>query len=143
MRSLIQLLLQDLDDIPRGSGGQQINRAQKAFDSGRGRKLRRLPGAKGLDEPCSYFGNPVLLRWTTIESLQTGRTIREMRAQFRPAYLSGCTLTLLTFDTCQMNACFSDYYAALLRTSQGFCRTDTGTASKLYTTRPSGGSCPR
>ncbi|KAK0453870.1 aldehyde dehydrogenase [Armillaria borealis] len=57
-----------------------INRAQKAFDSGSWSKASTFARAKVLTNLARILESR-LPEMTTIESLQTGRTIREMRAQ--------------------------------------------------------------
>lgn len=84
-----------------------INRAQKAFDSGSWSKASTFARAKVLTNLARILESR-LPEMTTIESLQTGRTIREMRAQLGrlPEWI--------------------DYYAALLRTAQGFVAPTQG-----------------
>ncbi|KAK0491244.1 aldehyde dehydrogenase [Armillaria novae-zelandiae] len=84
-----------------------INRAQEAFDSGSWSKASASARAKVLTNLARILESR-LPEMTTIESLQTGRTIREMRAQLGrlPEWI--------------------DYYAALLRTTQGFVAPTQG-----------------
>ncbi|KAK0243001.1 aldehyde dehydrogenase [Armillaria nabsnona] len=84
-----------------------INRAQKAFDSGSWSKASTFARAKVLTNLARILESR-LPEMTTIESLQTGRTIREMRAQLGrlPEWI--------------------DYYAALLRTTQGIVAPTQG-----------------
>ncbi|KIY69748.1 aldehyde dehydrogenase [Cylindrobasidium torrendii FP15055 ss-10] len=84
-----------------------IQRAQEVFDSGAWSKASTFSRAKTLGNLARIL-EARLPEMTTIECLQTGRTIREMRAQLGrlPEWI--------------------DYYAALLRTRQDFVAPTQG-----------------
>ncbi|KAF9054976.1 aldehyde dehydrogenase [Hymenopellis radicata] len=85
-----------------------IQRAQSVFESGVWSKSSTFSRAKVLTSLARILEKR-LPELTTVESMQTGRTLREMRAQLArlPEWI--------------------DYYAALLRTNQGYVAPTQGT----------------
>ena len=91
-----------------------INASQKAFESGVWSKAPVLVRSKVLSRLARILESR-LPEMAKLESLQTGRTIREMNAQLGrlPEWMlvASCHLAIADLYT-------SDYYAALIRTHQ-------------------------
>lgn len=124
LKLVINTRIESSDELEVNSA---IEGAQQVFNSGvwsrapaiaRSKVLSRL--ARALEERI-----PELAK---IETLQTGRTIREMNAQLSrlPEWLLVHMLRITGLQLTRVHWLQSDYYAALLRTHQAFVAPTQG-----------------